>query len=188
MLNQAVLLLLDMVLLPYIAILLLRFHFSWLNVPMRNMLGEFVMTLTNFIVLPVRRVIPAVKRLDMATLLLACVFELLYLLLLAWGRQVPMDAVINATLPLLTALKLLVMSIYLLMIAVLVQAVLSWVNAHSPFAPVLSSITSPFLNPIRRVVPMIGMVDLSSLVLFILCNLLLIPLSQLEFSLLGGVG
>jgi uncharacterized protein (TIGR00251 family) len=65
MLNEALLFLLDVLLQPFAAILLLRFHLQWLRAPLRNPVGEFVMILTDFLVLRVRRFIPSVRGLDL---------------------------------------------------------------------------------------------------------------------------
>jgi YggT family protein len=70
----------------------------------------------------------------------------------------------------------------------LVRVVLSWVNAYSPLAPVIYELTEPFLRPLRRVIPNIANVDLTPLVLFIVCQLvLMVPVQALERSLLGAL-
>lgn len=75
MLKEALQFLFDTLLQPFAAILLLRFHLQWLRAPMRNPLGEMIMTLTNFMVLQARRLVPSVRGFDMATLLLAFAIE-----------------------------------------------------------------------------------------------------------------
>jgi YggT family protein len=89
MLNEALLFLLDVLLQPFAAILLLRFHLQWLRAPLRNPIGEFVMVLTDFVVLRVRRFIPSARGLDMATFLLALLVEMLYLTALLWVLNNP---------------------------------------------------------------------------------------------------
>jgi YggT family protein len=80
-----------------------------------------------------------------------------------------------------TVVKLLVLSIYLLMLMLFVQAFLSWVNPHSPIAPVVYAFTRRFLDPMRRVVPIVGNIDFSMLALLIICQLILIiPVGWLE--------
>src|SRR5918998_4219094 len=71
MLAQIGVFLVDAVASFFVFVLLLRFHFQWLRVPFRNSVGEFVLATTSFMVLPVRRVIPGLAGLDLATLLLA---------------------------------------------------------------------------------------------------------------------
>ena len=81
MMQQAAQLLLDVILQPFAMILLLRFHLQWLRAPMRNPIGEFIMALTNFAVLRTRRFIPPIKGYDTSSLLLAYIFEVLYVCL-----------------------------------------------------------------------------------------------------------
>lgn len=181
MFNEALLFLLDVLLQPFAAILLLRFHLQWLRAPLRNPVGEFVMVLTDFLVLRARRFIPAARGLDMATLLLAVLFEMLYLTALLWALNIPTHGFLLPGLLLLTMVKLLKISLYLLMAAVFAQAILSWVNPYTPVAPLLTAVTQRFLQPLRRIVPMLGNVDLSSLLLLIICQLIVIvPIGELE--------
>ena len=177
MLNEAILFLLDVVLQSFAAILLLRFHLQWMRAPMRNPLGEFVMALTDFIVLRARRYVPAIRGYDSATLLAALLVETLYLFCVMWLEGYPGLSMA----PLLAAVKLVKISLYLLMGAVFVQSILSWVNPYTPVAPMLSSITQRFLQPLRNVVPMLGNIDLTPMLLLILCQLILIlPVAMLE--------
>ncbi len=179
--HEALLFLFDVLLQPFAAILLLRFHLQWLRAPLRNPVGEFVMNLTNFLVLRTRRYIPPIRGLDSATLLLALLFELLYLIGMIWAQGYPFTTFPLPGLLFLSVVKLLKISIYLLMAAVFAQAILSWVNPHTAVAPLLEVITRRFLQPLRQVVPMLGNIDLSSLLLFIICQLIVIvPIGMLE--------
>jgi YggT family protein len=181
MFNEALLFLLDVLLQPFAALLLLRFHMQWLRAPLRNPIGEFVMALTNFLVLRVRRFIPSVRGFDSATLLLALLVEMLYLIALLWVLKMPTQGIPLPGLFLLTIVKLFKISLYLLMAAVFAQAILSWMNPYSPVAPLLNALTWRFLQPLRRIVPLLGNVDLSPLVLFIICQLIVImPIGALE--------
>lgn len=181
MLSQAVLFLLDVLVQPFAALLLLRFHAGWLRAPMRNSIGEFVMALSDFAVLRARRFIPALWGFDTASLLLALSVEWLYLAMQLWAQGYPYTVFPLPGLLAWALVKLLVLSIYLLMMMLFVQAVLSWVNPHSPVAPVAAAFTQRFLNPIRRIVPMVGNIDFSVLALLIICQLLLIiPVGWLE--------
>ena len=181
MMNEALLFLLDMLLQPFAAILLLRFHLQWLRAPLRNPIGEFIMVLTDFLVLRARRFIPAVRGLDSATLLLALLVEMLYLAGFLWVQGYPFHGFPLPGLLVLALVKLFKISLYLLMAAVFAQAILSWVNPYSPAAPLLAAITRRFLQPLRRIVPLLGNVDLSPMLLFIICQLIVIvPISALE--------
>lgn len=181
MLNEALLFLLDALLQPFAALLLLRFHLQWLHAPMRNPIGEFIMALTNFLVLRARRFIPAVLGYDAASLLLAFTVEAIYLTAMLWAQGFPFVGFPFVGLLVWTAIKLIKLSIYLLMGALFVQAILSWVNPYSPVAGLLNVATRPFLAPLRRIIPPLGNVDLTVLVLIIICQLILIvPLGWLE--------
>lgn len=181
MLNNALLFLLNALLQPFAALLLLRFHLQWLRAPMRNPLGEFVMTLTNFLVLRVRRFVPPVWGYDAASLLLAFLVEAIYLTAMLWGQGFPFIGFPLAGLLAWTMVKLLGLSIYLLMGALFIQAILSWVNPHTSVAGLLNVVTHPFLAPLRRRIPPIGNVDLTVLALFIALQLILIvPMAWLE--------
>ena len=178
MLNTILQFLLDVFVQGYAGLLLLRFLLQWLRAPMRNPAGETVMSLTNWIVLPARRYIPSAGQLDSATLLLAVLCEMLYLAALLSLQGYP------HTLPGLfvwSGVKLLIMSVYFLMGALLMQAVLSWVNPYTPIAPLLHAMTQRFLRPLRNFVPLLGNIDLAPLLLLVICQLLLLaPLALLE--------
>ena len=181
MLNQALLFLLDALLQPFAALLLLRFHLQWLRAPLRNPLGEFIMTLTNFLVLRTRRFVPPVWGYDAASLLLAFAVEAIYLIAMLGAQGFPFIGFPLAGLLAWTAVKLLKLSVYLLMGALFMQAILSWVNPRSPIEGLLNVVTYPFLSPLRRRIPPIGSIDLTVLVLIIVLQLILIvPMGWLE--------
>jgi YggT family protein len=179
--SEGLVFLLDALLQPFAAILLFRFHAVWLRAPMRNPIGEFIMAITDFLVLRARRFVPSFAGLDSATLLLALLVEFLYLAALlsvqgGMSHGFPLGGLLA-----LAAIKLLKLSLYLLMAAVFVQAILSWVNPYSSAAPLLNAVTMRFLQPLRRIVPLLGNFDLSPLLLFILCQLIVIvPIGMLE--------
>lgn len=181
MLDEALLFLLDVLLQPFAALLLLRFHMQWLRAPMHNPIGEFIMVLTNFLVLRARRFIPTAWGLDSATLLLALLVEMLYQAALIVLLNYPLQGFPLPGILFLSLVKLFKISLYLLMVAVFAQAILSWINPYTPIAPLLNAITWRFLQPLRRIVPVLGGVDLSALLLFIICQLILIvPVRMME--------
>jgi YggT family protein len=181
MLAQALQFLLDTLVQPFAAILLLRFHLQWLRAPLRNPVGEFVMVFTDFVVLRTRRFIASAWGYDTATLLLAAIVEGFYVTANLGVQGYPFTGLPLIGLLAWTVVKLLKMSIYLLIGSLFVEAILSWVNPHTPLAPVLNAINRPFLSPLRRRLPNIGNLDLSVLALFILCQLILIvPVTWLE--------
>jgi YggT family protein len=168
----------------FTAALLVRFYMQWARAPQRNPVGDFVNALTNFAVLPARRFIPGLWGLDLATLLVAWLVQFLELLLVLMLGGYPLYADPGqalAAIALLAIVRLLRLGLYILMVALIVQAVLSWVNPYSSVAAVANVLTRPFLRPIQRVVPQIANVDLSPLVLIIICQLILmLPIAYLE--------
>ena len=71
--------------------------------------------------------------------------------------------------------------IYIVLVATIIQAVLSWINPYSPVAPILNAMTRPFLGVFRRRIPPIGGVDLSPLFVLVVCQLLLMwPVAYLQ--------
>jgi YggT family protein len=84
---------------------------------------------------------------------------------------------------LLALIALVRMSLYILIGVLIVQAVLSWVNPYSPYAPLMNALSRPFLRPIQRIIPPVANVDLTPIVLIIVCQLLLmVPVAYLEGS------
>jgi YggT family protein len=181
MLNEAIQLLLDVFVQGFAGVLLFRFLLQSLRAPMRNPVGEFVMAISDFAVLRARRFIRPVWRLDSSSLLLALGVELIYL-----GVTLSLEGYPYLHFPLLgllawSTVKLTKISVYLLMSALLAQAILSWVNPYTPLAPLLAAITQRFLRPLQRILPLIGNVDLSSLILLVICQIILVvPLAMLE--------
>jgi YggT family protein len=181
MLNEALQLLLDVFVQGFAGVLFFRFLLQWLRAPMRNPVGEFIMALSDFLVLPARRFIPPVWRLDSSSFLLALGAELIYL-----GLTLSLEGHPFEHFPLLgllawSTVKLIKLGVYLLMSALVAQAILSWVNPYTPLAPLLGAITQRFLRPLQRILPLIGNVDLSPLVLLVICQIILfVPLAMLE--------
>lgn len=163
---------------------LLRFFMQIFRAPARNPLSNFVIAITDFAVKPLRKVIPGLNGIDFASFIWAWLAEiiLLFLFFALAGANVFIGGPL--TLPAIVFLafvKLIKFSLYLLIFAVLVQAILSWTSPYHPLQPVFNSLTKPFLLPIQRIIPTLGGVDLSPLVLFVICQLLLlIPISMLE--------
>ena len=189
MLGQIAGFLVDVVAGFFVYLLLARFLFQWLRVPFRNAVGEFIIAVTNWMVVPARRVIPSLAGLDVASLLLAWMLQalLLHVLYLIAGLDFsPAPGIAAAILAGLALLDLARFTIYIFVFSLIVQAVLSWVNPYSPVAPMFDALTRPLLRPIRRFVPPLGNVDLSLLVLIVVLQVLLIPLAHLR-GLAGGL-
>jgi len=181
MLYQIVSLLLEVVCGFLSGTCLLRLYMQYQRIPMSarsgNPLGRFVFALTDWIVLPLRRVLPAIGSLDTASLVAAFLLQLAEfgLLWLLTGAVVGLFAV-----PILAGFGLLRMAISGLTGLVIVYAVLSWVQTNSVMADVLERLVAPLLQPIRRVLPLVGGIDLSPLVLLLILQIAPIVLGNLQ--------
>jgi YggT family protein len=184
MLQNALIFLIETIAGLFTVALLVRFLMQWARAPQRNPVSDFVNALTNFAVLPARRFIPGFWGLDLATLLVAWLVQFVELFLVLVLSGYPMGAepgVAIAAMALLGIIRLLRLGLYIVMVVLIVQAVLSWVNPYSSVAAVANVLTRPFLRPIQRVVPTIANVDLSPLVVIVICQLILmLPVAYLE--------
>jgi YggT family protein len=154
----------------------------WQQLSVRNPIMQFVHAITDWLVGPLRRIVPGSRRLDgaslVAALVLAVALAFIYSALML-ARGPAFGGVL-----LVAVFWLCKWSIYLLIGLVLLQAVLSWVNPGAPLAPAVEHLTRPFLAPIRRVLPMVGGFDMSPLVLIVVAQALLMVLESLLAAML----
>lgn len=179
MLAQILLLLLDVVFGAFTLLLLARFFMQWQRVPFHNPLGLFVLKTTDWLVRPLRSVIPGLWGLDMASLVPAWLAQVLFVGLELALRGVPFDGGAGVALGLagMGLVELMRMAVYLVFALVLVSAVLSWIAPHSQAAPLFHRLAEPMLRPFRRIIPPIAGVDLSPLALLLLLQILLVVLA-----------
>jgi YggT family protein len=158
---------------------LLRFVMQWQRISFQQPLGRFAFAVTDWLVLPLRKVVPAVSGWDMSSLLAAWLVKLTQfgvLWFLAGGRGQ------LGLLPLVGLVGLAQLVVSALGALVLVLALMSWVNPGSPMHALSERLCSPFLRPFRRWIPLIGGVDLSPIALLLVLQLLGIVLAQLQMS------
>ena len=181
MVTQAIAFALDALFHLFIMAVLVRFWMQALRAPFRNPIAQFTIALTDWAVRPLRRVIPGVLNLDWASFVVALVAELVLQLLLVLLAAGTVSGEAIPVLVFLAFVKLIRLSIYVFMGAIIVQAVLSWVNPHHPMGPFFQSLTRPFLRPFQRAVPPIGGVDITPVLVLIAFQLLLmLPVTWLE--------
>jgi YggT family protein len=175
----------------FVVAVLLRFMMQLFRVPFRNPFAQFIVAITDFAVKPLRRVVPGLFGLDWACLVLALVLEFVVVIAVYWLDGFPFVLAGAKVWPVmlgLAAVRLLSLAVYLIIGLTLVRAVLSWVNSDTPLMPVVYELTEPFLRPLRRIVPTVANVDLTPLVLFIVCQMvLMVPVLALERALLGSL-
>jgi YggT family protein len=180
---QALALVLTVIFDLFVLAALVRFWMQAFRAPTRNPIAQFTIALTDWAVKPLRRVIPGLFKLDLATLVVAWAFAFMlqFLLQLLLGGSTPDNPAVLSLLLILSLVHLVRLSIYVFMGALIIQVVLSWLNAHHPVTPFFDALTRPFMRPVQKVVPLIGGVDISPLFVFIFFQLLLmIPVAWLE--------
>ncbi|HSW19401.1 MAG TPA: YggT family protein [Ramlibacter sp.] len=177
MLYQIVSLLLDVVVGLVGGACLLRLFMQHQRVPFGNPVGSFVFALTNWIILPLRKVTRPIGRWDTASLIAAYLLQLaqylvLWLLLGAGGglERIPFVALFGLAKLAISAMTVLV----------IVGAILSWVRTDSPVSDVIERLTAPLLRPFRRVIPLVGGIDLSPLALLVLLQIASIVLASAQ--------
>jgi YggT family protein len=161
---------------------LLRFFMQRLRVPFANSVGRFVIAVTNWLVLPLRRVLPQIAGWDTSSLVAAWLLVLAHqALLLVLGVLLgrgALDASVFISLPIATCFALLRLALSGLLALLVVNAVLSWIPQRSEAGELIERLCAPLLAPIRRRMPLIGGIDLSVLVAIVLV--------QVAQMLLGG--
>ncbi len=174
--DQIFVFLLDTTLGLFSLALLLRFYFQLLRVPYYNPVSQFLIAVTDFIVRPARRIIPGWAGIDLSTLMLAWLLECVVVSIVYVMQGYNFESNIIASsgvIGLLGIVEIIKTTLYIVLLMIIVQAVLSWVNPNSPLAPLLDSFTRPFLAVFRKNIPPIANVDLSPLFVLILIQVLL---------------
>lgn len=160
----------------YLFVVLLRLWLPWLRADFRNPIAQGILRLTSPLVIPVRRFVPPVGRLDTATVIVAFVLQYLTILVILL-----INGSMAGILPIaITALlDLVILSCRLFTFAIIIHIVLSWVapGTYNPATALIAMLVEPVLRPFRRVVPSLGGLDISPIFAIILLQALSIVLS-----------
>ena len=180
MLYSIFILIVDVVASMLAGVLLLRFWMQVVRVRPPMSLGQFVFQISDWLVKPMRKVLPGIGGYDWASLIGAFLVVVLSI--------VASVGVTTGFVPefifWMALLRFLSWILYGFIALLIVEAVFSWVNPHAPLAPFVRALNEPLLSPLRRVVPLIGNVDLSPLVALILLQIVQKLLSALIFSMI----
>jgi YggT family protein len=176
--------LLDTVFFVLVGCALLRAWMNHLRVHMQAQPGRFAMAVTDWLVKPSRRLMPKAlvqSRFDWGSFLAAVLLALAYggirlAITVGGGAMSAAPVTLLLGIAWLAGGFLIRVLLQGLMVLILVYAVLSWVQPGAPVMGTLDRLVSPLLNPIRRVVPTIGGVDLSALVLLLLLQVAMLAL------------
>ncbi len=148
-------------------VLLLRFWMQIIRVRPPISLGQFIFQISDWLVRPLRRLLPGVGGIDWASLLGAFLMALAAIAIDVWAASV----FSLSTVLLLALLRLCQWIFYGFMASLIIDAVFSWVNPHAPLAPFVRALNDPLLRPLRRIIPLIGNVDLSPLAALLLLQI-----------------
>jgi len=165
----------------YIMVVMLRFLLQLVKADFYNPVSQFVIKVTTPPLRPLRRIIPGIGGVDVASIILMWLLKSLELALIMviGGLGTSLLPALAWSIP-----ELISLFINVFLFAILIQVIISWVNpgGYNPIIGLLSSITEPLLGPARRVVPPISGLDLSPMLVMIglmLLKMLLLPPLQL---------
>jgi len=148
----------------FAGVLLLRFWMQIVRVRPPQPVAQFTFQLTDWLVKPMRRVIPGVGGFDWASFVGAYLIALLCTAIKVW--------ILLTTLPsavfLLALISVAQWIIYGWTALLILEVIFSWVNPHAPLAPFVRALNEPLLKPIRQIVPLLGGLDISPMILFLL--------------------
>jgi YggT family protein len=161
----------------YILTVMLRFLLALVRADFYNPVSQFLVKVTNPPLIPLRRIIPSVGKVDTSALLLMLILQMIALALIAGlrGSQISLGGLL-----ILSIAELLGLILNVFLFAILIQVIMSWINpgAYNPALSIIYSLTEPVLRPCRRLVPPLSGIDLSPLVALIaiqLAKMLLLP-------------
>ena len=176
----------------YILAVMLRFIMQVVRASFYNPIAQFLVTVTNPPLKPLRRIIPGLGGIDMASVLLLLVLQALEIILVGLVLGMPPNP---AGLIILTIAKLIKLTFYIFLVLIVVRIIISWVSpqsyygGHNPGMDIVVSLTEPILRPARKLIPPISGLDLSPIAVFfafgILQILIIYPLIALGHTLYG---
>lgn len=155
----------------YMLLVLVRLLLQLVRADFYNPVCQFIVKATNPPLKPLRRIIPGLAGIDMASVLLLLALQMLKLFLMAMAAGMSLSFV---GLAVMSVGELIAMVLNLYMIAILMQVILSWVGpgGHNPLTSILYYINEPVMRPARRLLPPMSGIDLSPILVFLVIGLL----------------
>ncbi len=176
----------------YVLTLMLRFLFQLVRADFYNPFSQFVVTLTNPLLKPLRRLIPGFLGIDWASVLLLFAFKMTELFIV--GSLNNLSALSLTLVFVVACVDLVKLALYIFLFAIIIRVVLSWVSPYglrgNPAGAVLTSLTEPLLGPARRLIPALSGIDLSPIAVLVAIQLIIMAVDHLTPQLyrmaLGG--
>ena len=165
----------------YIITFILRFILQWVRADFRNPVTQFIVRVTNPLVMPARRLIPSIRGIDTATIAIVLLLELVVTIVLINLTCIGEPSFVQFVS--LTILRIVYLMLRIYLFVILVYVVLSWVSpgTYNPAMSLLASIAEPVLRPFRKLIPPIAGLDLSALFALIAIQALtmLLPIERI---------
>ena len=172
----------------YVLTFALRLLLQWAAVDKRNPLVQFILRITNPLVIPLRRLLPSIGRIDTSTVVILLVLQILGTILLVRIGCAAEPAIWQIVA--LACLSIVKLALNVFTWALIIYVILSWVSpgGYNPGTAVVAAIAEPLLAPFRRLIPLIGGLDLSPLFALIALQALamLLPVERVVSGLLCG--
>ncbi len=164
----------------YILAILLRFLLQLVHADFYNPVSQFLVKITSPLLIPLRRLIPGFGGIDIASLVLMLTLQILeFSLIIAMaGKSFHFLSILSLSIG-----SLLNLLLYIYLVAIIVQAILSWVapGHYNPATSLLYQLTNPVLRPARRLLPPFSGIDLSPLLVLVVLNLLILLIPHIFF-------
>ena len=176
--SQIAIFLIEAVFSLYIGAVVIRLLLGFTRANFNNPFSQFLVKITNPVLVPLRRFIPSFGSIDTSAVVLAYGLTWVKMSLLF---LITKGAIMFPETLFISVGELIKTIIWVYIIALIIHAVTSWVGntQGNPITPLVNSLTNPILRPIRKVVPLVGMMDLSPLVAILGLNILLIIANNL---------
>ena len=151
----------------YLFALLLRFWLPLLQADFRNPIAQAILKITSPPIIPLRRLLPAIGRIDTATVLVAFAYQYLLLWIIFLLQKQAPDI---AALAMLSAIQLVIMSLQLFTFAIFISIIMSWLapGNYNPAIALVNSLSEPLLRPFRGLIPSLGGIDITPMIVIIL--------------------
>lgn len=151
----------------YTLLLMLRLLLQWVRADFYNPLSQFVVRATNPVVKPLRRIIPGLGGIDLASLLLVIGLTAIKIVVVTWIMDIPVNPL---SLLLTSLMETFVLLLDIFLFSIFILAIMSWINPdpYHPAAALLSNLTRPVMRPLRKYIPPIGGIDITPMIAIII--------------------
>jgi len=159
----------------YVTVIMLRLLLQWVRADFYNPLCQFLVKVSNPVLIPARRIVPSIGRLDTASVVVMLLLELIQLAIISQLSQAGYELQFIALFAIRKLLVALLLTYFVLIIA---RVIVSWIGSQSrhPLIPLIYQLTEPVLRPFSKLLPPIGGVDLSPLFALITLRFVLLLL------------